>query len=270
MKRLLLCLFLVGIGGPAWAGGKPPYYGPIKKGGIGFKVGYEDRVEKDGSWRIGATTRGGGDAIDMALYRAAELARDAGYRYIFLLGGRWSKTPGLDVAVLFARPSHEAVAPIGCKSKKVTTCYTADAGEVMRILGGPGGTQPGVPIVDHRDEYGREVFLSGYGTGGVATLVPGAGIGSGITTIVDGKLQIRRLGRSVAARPAAAPPAMVLPAPALLPPPVPLAAAPMPVMMTAEASGSARVDAMERFDQARNAVKPIRGGSPTQGWTISD
>ena len=152
--------------------------------GVGYKFGYEDRIEKDGSWRVDAAVHGHGDAIDMALYRVAERARSEGYRYVFLLGGNGSRSPGIDAATVYARPSHEGVPPLGCRSKKITSCYTADVAEVLRILDGPGGTRPGVPIADHRDELGREVFLSGYGTGGIATLVPGGVARSQVTTIV--------------------------------------------------------------------------------------
>jgi hypothetical protein len=194
MKRFWSCLVLLAVTQPAWAGADDaPYYGPMKRWhGIGYKIGYEDRTEKDGSWRIDAAIHGRSDAIDMALYRAAERAHDLGYRYLFLLGGKGSKTPGIDMATVYARPSHEAVPPIGCRSKKVTSCYTADVMEVMRILGGPDGTQPGIPILASRDEFGRDVFLSGYGTGGVASLVPGGKARSYMTTVVENGSNSRR------------------------------------------------------------------------------
>ena len=276
MKRFLLCLVLAGTAGPAFAWGKAPYYGPMKRSGLGFGLGYRDRIDKDGSWRIDATTRGEGDAIDLALYRAAERAREAGYRYVFLLGGRWSKTPGIDVATLYARPSHEAVPPIGCKSRKATACYTADVAEVRRILGVPDGAQPGVAILDHHDEFGRAVYLSGYGTGGVATLMPGLKIRSGVTTIVDGRTYIRTMGGAAAARPAAISPAQA-PAPAPAFASLPARTVPAPVLSYApvapvavQPAGVPRLDTIERFERARATVQPVRGGNAKQGWTISD
>jgi hypothetical protein len=214
MKRILACLTLLALGQPAWAG-DAPYYGPAKKWhGIGYKFGYEDRTEKDGTWRTYVAIHGGGaDAIDMALYRTAERAREQGYRYVFFLGGSGSKSPGIDAATVYAMPSREAVPPVGCRSKKVTTCYTADVGEVLRILGGPGGTRPGVPILDHRDEAGREVFLSGYGTGAVATLVPGAVARSHMTTVVENRRPKVSNTPVAAAEPEALPSGTVVPSP---------------------------------------------------------
>ncbi|MEG3084980.1 hypothetical protein U1707_15110 [Sphingomonas sp. PB2P12] len=142
-----------------------PYYGPMKGWGpIGYKFGYKDSVEKDGSWHVSVTTRRGA-AIDIAMYRAAEMARDLGYPYVELFGGWERRTPGMGTAELYARPSRSAADPTTCRSKRRRTCYTADVGEVLRILGGPDGTQPGVPIVDHVDEHGNWVSYSGFGIG---------------------------------------------------------------------------------------------------------
>ncbi len=270
MKRFLSCLMLLATAQPAWARGDDvPYYGPMKRWhGIGFQTGYRDRTEKDGSWRIDAAIHGQTDAIDMALYRAAERAHELGYRYLFLLGGNGSKTPGQDVATVYARPSHEAVPPIGCRSKKLTTCYTADVLEIMRILGGPDGSQPGVPILAGRDEFGRDVFSSGYGTGGVTSLVPGGMVRSQVTTIVDGRLRIRG-GRPPQIQPRFAPVAVpTVPAPvaagAVAPRPFKYA---QPVV---QHSPSPEAQTNTRFERALKAAQPVRGREPNLGWTISD
>lgn len=297
MKRFCLCLMLAVTAQPALARDDAPYYGPMKRWhGIGYKFGYEDRVEKDGSWRIDTALRGRGEAVDMALYRAAERARDAGYRYVFLLGGRGYTSPGISAATIYARPSAEAVAPTGCRSKRATTCYTADVAEILRILGGPDGLQPGVAIVDHRDEYGREVFLSGYGTGGIARLNPGGVAHHGIMTTVDGNVTIRVAGPAPASRPApptvdvtgkvsgkvsgdvAATDRAVMPTPTRVATPMPVRA-PVTIMASSRAASMASsmagarngtVTAEERFARALKAARPISGGDPRQGWTISD
>jgi hypothetical protein len=268
MKRFWSCLVLLAVTQPAWAGADDaPYYGPMKRWhGIGYKIGYEDRTEKDGSWRIDAAIHGRSDAIDMALYRAAERAHDLGYRYLFLLGGKGSKTPGIDMATVYARPSHEAVPPIGCRSKKVTSCYTADVMEVMRILGGPDGTQPGIPILASRDEFGRDVFLSGYGTGGVASLVPGGKARSYMTTVVENGSNSRRSK--------AAPIALAAPDPVATPYVPPPAERPAPTRsympVDVGSADAAGVTPDERFERALKAAQPVRGREPKQGWTISD
>ncbi len=269
MKRFLSCLMLLAIAGPASAGGDDaPYYGPMKRWhGIGFQTGYRDRIEKDGSWRIDAAIHGRTDAIDMALYRAAERAHELGYRYLFLLGGNGSKTPGQDVATVYARPSHEAVPPIGCRSKKLTTCYTADVLEIMRVLGGPDGSQPGVPILAGRDEFGRDVFSSGYGTGGVTSLVPGGMVRSQITTIVDGRLRIR------GGRPPQIQPGFVPVAIPTVPARVVRAVAPAPstyAQPLVQHSPSPEAQTNTRFERALKAAQPVRGREPNLGWTISD
>lgn len=270
MKRLLSCLILLAIAQPAWAGhDDAPYYGPMKRWhGIGFQTGYRDRTEKDGSWRIDAAIHGRTDAIDMALYRAAERAHELGYRYLFLLGGSGSKTPGQDMATVYARPSHEAVPPIGCRSKKLTTCYTADVLEIMRILGGPTGSQPGVPILAGRDEFGRDVFSSGYGTGGVTSSIPGGMVRSQVTTIVDGGLRIRggrppQVLRGFVSVTVPTVPAQVVTG-AVAPPAFKYA------QPTGKQSPSSEAQVNERFERALKAAQPIHGGDPNVGWTISD
>jgi hypothetical protein len=239
---------------PAWAGGgDDPYYGPMQRWhGIGYKFGYADSTESDGSWRVDVAIHGRGEAVDMALYRAAERARDEGYRYVFFLGGKGWRSPGISSATLYARPSHDAVPPTGCRSKKVTACYTADVAEVLRVLGGPGGTHPGVAIPDHWDRFGREVFVSGYGTGAMVAPVPGAGPGSHVITIVPDRGRAREVS-----------------APTTLPP-VARTARATSVQEVGVAAGYAAPAIGARFEEALKENKPVRGREPVQGWTISD
>ncbi|WP_265268216.1 hypothetical protein [Sphingomonas lycopersici] len=267
MMRAWFCLIpLLAAAPPAWANDvEAPYYGPMKRWhGIGTKFGYADRVEKDGSWRIQVSIHRHGDPVDMAMYRAAERARDEGFRYIFFLGVNKSRIPGDRSATLYARPSHDAVAPTGCRSKKATTCYTADVAAVLRMLGGPGGTQPGVAVADHRDAFGREVFL-GYGVGMVAS--------PGQNAIVQERV---RDGAVVITRPSAGPRtnSSALPAAAPIAPlPMPPPAASVIAAQARSANGSHRVpgkSAAEEYDELLKASQPLRGGDPKLGWKISD
>lgn len=169
--RLIASLLLLAVAAPALAA-DPPYYGPMKPWhgiAIAYKYGYRERPEADGTWRVEATVRFGW-AIDMAMYRAAELARDQGYAYVQFLGGQVNDILGNHAATVWTRFSHEASPATGCRSKERGTCYTADVAEVLRVLGGPGGVQPGVAIVDHRDEHGLNVFVSGFGIGDVTAM----------------------------------------------------------------------------------------------------
>lgn len=165
------CLLLLSASVPAAAyPADAPYYGPMKKidgwWGLGMKVGYDVRLQKDGSWRVDAVMRRG-DALSVAMYRAAEMAREGGHGYVQFLGGSASRGGGTEAATVIARPSDVSAPPAECATRRRDACYTADAAEVMRILGGPDGSQPGVAIVDHVDRFGRSVFLSGFGIGKV-------------------------------------------------------------------------------------------------------
>lgn len=263
MKRVLLYLVMLTAPGSAWATEEAPYYGPSKHWrGIGYKIGYDDHDERDGSWRIEAGVRGHGEAIDMAMYRAAERARDEGYRYIFFLGGQAWTAPGSKSATVYARPSHEAVAPTDCRSKRAGTCYTADVAEVLRVLGGPNGVEPGVAIADHQDQFGRNVYLSGFGIGAVATSPASGGQMRQTTIVRDGGVQIRSSGPSVSARPSMS----FVPAPK---PPLPATA--MQATVAGWTSAHERSIAEDELrDKALKDAQPVRGGNRKQGWTISD
>lgn len=231
--RLWPCLLVLAAVQPVSAlAASAPYYGPMKTWtGLGFK----DAVEKDGTWRIEAGTRGR-EPVDLAMYRAAERARDAGYAYVELLGGIERHGPAGYSATLYARPSHSPAMPAVCRSKRKGTCYTADVGEVLRILGGPDGTQPGVAIVDHVDADGSQVFLSGYGTG-MASATPRAAV---LPTLP--------------------------PPPRFVPPPPPSAVRPR----IADASARATTGSPTTLADRLKAAQPVRGRDKTLGWTISD
>ena len=148
---------------PATAG--KLYYGP-KSGPLG--TGYKHNVEKDGSLRIVTEyhARGADLALDVALYRAAELAREAGKPFVQVLGGYAYSRTGVAVGLVYARPSDTAAAPTGCKRAK--ECYTADVATVLQALGGRYGNEPGSAKPTGTDAFGRSVSLSGFGTGAVA------------------------------------------------------------------------------------------------------
>lgn len=148
----------------ALARGAAPFYGP-KQGAMG--EGYKHGVQKDGSWRIVTEyhTRDPMIALDVALYRAAELARDDGHRYVQILGGYASSGYGVSSGFVFAQPADSPEAPTKCRDKR---CYTADVRRVHELLSGPDGHQPGVAIPTSVDGYGRQVTERGYGIGAVS------------------------------------------------------------------------------------------------------
>jgi hypothetical protein len=162
---VLLAAFLV-VAAPATAGERKQYYGP-KQGPFG--EGYKHSVEKDGTWRI-VTEYHSRDpmlALDVALYRAAELAKEAGKPYVEVLNGYGMSSYNVASGFVYARPSDSAAAPAACY-KRVKRCYTAEVAKVLYLLGGPNGDQPGVARPSSVDSKGRQVTMSGMGIGAVA------------------------------------------------------------------------------------------------------
>jgi hypothetical protein len=261
MKRLLLSMLILAAPGAALARDNAFYYGPMQRWhGFGYKFGYEDRVERDGSWRIDTAIHGQGEAVDMAMYRAAERAREAGFRYIFFLGGKGWRSPGINAATIYARPSHDAVPPTSCRSKKLSTCYTADVAEVLRVLGGPDGMQPGVAIVDHRDQFGREVTFSGYGIGAVSASASASEQRRQTMIITDGTVQIRTTSVVPMSPPQRYAPAALPSRPA----------APMMAAVPDVVGSSSGLSSDERLQKALKEAQSVHGGDRKQGWTISD
>jgi hypothetical protein len=125
----------------------------------------------DGYWKIDARTQGGDNrlAIDVALYRAAELARAAGQQYIEMHDGYSRRNTLGETAILFARAADAPVHPDNCRSGRARRCYTADVLAVIRQLSGPSGREPGVAVPTSVDEYGRTVTRSGFGIGAVTS-----------------------------------------------------------------------------------------------------
>jgi hypothetical protein len=140
-------------------------YGP--KSGV-FGTGYKDKVEDDGSLRIVTEYHSPNPdfALNVALYRAAEIARSVGKPFVQILGGHASARNGVALGYVFARPTDSAAAPLACRRAK--TCYTANVGEVLAALSGPRGNEPGVVRPTGTDRFGRSVSFGGYGAGAVA------------------------------------------------------------------------------------------------------
>ena len=167
--RVLLVLTALIASEPVQAGmfNAPPahYYGPMQKG-----VGYKNSTTKDGYLKIEAESRridGSDFATDSALYRAAEMARAGGYRFVEMHDGYATSGRLGESVTVFALPTNSAVHPSRCRSGKPNRCYTADVSAVMKVLSGTSGNQPGVAAPHHIDEFGRTVIISGFGTGAI-------------------------------------------------------------------------------------------------------
>ncbi|SEM47721.1 hypothetical protein SAMN05192583_0342 [Sphingomonas gellani] len=232
MTRLWPSLLLLALAQPAFAQ-TAPFYGPAKRWhGVGYKFGYEDRFDKDGSWRVDAAVRTG-DAAAVAIHRMAERAREQGYAYVYLLGGRTIRARGINQAFVYAVPSHAATPPVACPPRFVKSCYMASVDRLLAALRGVDGTQPGVQVPHARDGVGRAVYQSPYGLGRIGTAEQRQGTGGSVMTDV---LPIRRVVT------------------ASLPP----------------TQAPAETAAQQRFARALKANQPVRGRDAKLGWTISD
>lgn len=163
--RLMLGLFAaVSLSVPAFARDYAPNYALIHGA---LSEGYKEKLQDDGSYRIVTEyhTRDPMVALDVALYRAAELAREAGKPYVQVLSGDGRSSYGVSNGFVFARPTDSAAAPSDCRAKR---CYTAEVAKVLDALSGPTGDQPGVAKPSSFDERGRTVTIMGYGIGAIA------------------------------------------------------------------------------------------------------
>jgi len=151
------------VASPAAARDYVPPYQP--KSGV-LSEGYKHSPQDDGTLRIVTEYRSNDPyvAVNVGLYRAAELAREAGKPYVQILGGYGQSSWGVASGFVFARPSDNPAAPADCKAKR---CYTADVAKVFEELGGADGQQPGVPRPTI-DAQGRTVLQSGFGIGAIA------------------------------------------------------------------------------------------------------
>lgn len=132
--------------------------------------GYRDKETRDGFLKIdaGISHRSRALAIDIAIYRAAELARQAGYSYVEIHDASERTTRfGSESVTLYAKPVASPVHPSACRSGRANRCYTADVEVVFARLSGDDRQQPGMAAVSRVDEFGRAVRQSGFGTGAV-------------------------------------------------------------------------------------------------------
>ena len=170
---LVLLAALPAAQAPAQIADSRYHYGPMNGRGDGYK----DELGKNGYWKInaGVSHIGSAIAIDFAIYRAAELARENGYRYVEIhdATSRSNRIGGAETVTLYARPAEAPAHPATCRSGKAKRCYTADVALVYARLSGADGRQPGVAAPSYVDKYGRTVMQSGFGTGAVG--MPPAG-----------------------------------------------------------------------------------------------
>jgi len=114
---------------------------------LGWGDGYREQRLAADLWLVRAQANGftrESFALDMATYRAAELAREAGFAYLQLIDtdtednsdtlGDLSAMAGVRVEVK-ARGVNDRDAPIVCEMRAPQTCRTLSVEETMRTLG---------------------------------------------------------------------------------------------------------------------------------------
>ena len=114
---------------------------------LGWGDGYREQRLASDLWLVRAQANGFSSdnfALDMATYRAAELARDAGFAYLQLVDsdtednsetlGDLAAMAGVRVEVK-ARGVHDRNAPIACEMRDPRACCTLSVAETLRTLG---------------------------------------------------------------------------------------------------------------------------------------
>lgn len=111
--------------------------------GGGARYGYKEKQQADGSWRIFARTlnRDGMQfSQDMAVYRAAEVAKDAGKSW-FKIVDLSTRFPigGSDVdqinTWLIMLPVDDADTPVTCRSENAAVCRAFNVEETIARIG---------------------------------------------------------------------------------------------------------------------------------------
>jgi hypothetical protein len=136
-------LLLAAAGAVALGGCATSY----SRNSLGWGDGYRERQIAPGVWLVRAQanfyTRDD-FAMDMATYRAAAIARDAGFSHVQLLDtytedneeflGDLAPMAGQRVEVK-ARGVNDANAPIACEMRPPAACRTLSVAETIRTLG---------------------------------------------------------------------------------------------------------------------------------------
>jgi len=124
----------------ACSGGRPvtaTHYRPA-----GLLGGYSERIVEPGVWRVSGSSNGiaeMGFGRNMAMYRAAELVKAAGFSHMQILDQRGRATMMNQRQIgesmeLVVRGANDAAAPVDCRARQPQLCFTAPVDEVMASL----------------------------------------------------------------------------------------------------------------------------------------
>lgn len=107
--------------------------------------GYKDKVVEPGVWRVQGLANGmaeDGFAQNMAVYRAADVVKQAGFEYMQIinqkgkksfvgLGGASSMHSAGQDLTLWVRGSHDSSPPSECRAKDPKACFTVPVSETL-------------------------------------------------------------------------------------------------------------------------------------------
>jgi hypothetical protein len=128
---------------PQFLAARPAKYRPW-----GMSGGYKDKALGSNSWKVVAGVNGmadEGSAGKIALYRAAELTRNAGFSYFQITNQKGAQTflgfsggpaniRGAGGAELTIIAVNDPAPPTSCKAKEAVACFTLNAQEVMERI----------------------------------------------------------------------------------------------------------------------------------------
>lgn len=141
MRLLAMGLCLLAVAGAAEARSS----GATKYRPANIFGGYKDKIVEPGVWRVEGRANGraeDGFAQNMAVYRAADVVRQAGFEYMQIINQKGNKSfvglggassmhsAGQDL-ILWVRGSHDNNAPSECRAKDAKACFTISTAEAM-------------------------------------------------------------------------------------------------------------------------------------------
>jgi hypothetical protein len=138
--KLMLSLAAAALALAGCAGGRPVTATRYRPAGL--LGGYGERVVEPGVWRVTGSSNGiaeTGFGRNMAMYRAAELVRAAGFSHVQILDQRGresrmnSRTIGESLD-LWVRGANGPAPPADCRARNPQACFTVPVDEIMARL----------------------------------------------------------------------------------------------------------------------------------------
>lgn len=251
MRTPLLLLSLIAVATPAWAG-------PAYRASGFLRTGFSEKVLAPGEWAVRGTGREPNKSVSVALYRAAELARDAGASELRVTRQRIKSQAIVERRSGFQR-SYFETADLSVRAVRTdadrSACEMRETAKCMTL-----------PVAGILATYGPRLDM--------AAALPGMAPVAPLAIVTRSTAQERMMADFLARHPemrahGTAPAAPVLPARVVSASPAAIArgvtsAAPP----AAHRTGAATVpSAAEAYAALLRAQQPVKSGP---GWKISD